>query len=474
MVVSEANPLCKSGGLADVSYSLSRELNKSSHKTIIVLPFYKSVKKKQKYNYQYLGYYYVDMSWRHQYVGVFKCLIDGIDYYLIDNEYYFNRDGLYGYDDDNERFAYFSIAAIELLKYISFQADIVHIHDWQGGMIPCLLKEKYCFDSFFKDTRTVLTIHNPAFKGIMDKYFLANYYNLNDDLFYNGKVRFENMVSTLKSAIVYADKITTVSPTHRNELLDSRFSQGLDCILRLREDDFVGIVNGLDVDEFNPLTDKTLKAQFSKNNCSSKKKIDKKDLFECFHLPFNDGPAFGLVSRLTFQKGINLIFDNIEHLINNGANLFILGSGEKELENTFQMFRDRFPDKIGLYIGYNDMLAHKIYGGSDFFLMPSLFEPCGIGQLIAQRYATLPIVRSTGGLVDTVTSYDGANLNEATGIRFDDYSGYALGEAINKALAIYQDKEVFSKIRTNSLNLDLGWDKSMDEYINIYKEAIKK
>ena len=474
MVVSEANPLCKSGGLADVSYSLSRELNKSSHKTIIVLPFYKSIKNKQKYSFQYIGYFYVDMDWRHQYVGIFKTNIDGIDYYLIDNEFYFGRDNLYGYDDDNERFAYFSISSIELLKYIAFNSDIIHIHDWQAGMIPCLIKEKYCDDNFFKDTKTVLTIHNPAYKGIMDKYFLRNYYNLSDDLFYSGKVRFEDMVSTLKSAIVYADKITTVSPTHRNELLDPRFSQGLDSILRLREFDFVGIVNGLDVEEFNPETDKNIKAQFSSNNCTSKKKINKIDLYDSFNLTYRDGPVFGLVSRLTFQKGINLIFDNIEHLINNGATIFVLGSGERELENRFQIFRDKFPDKIGLYIGYNDVLAHKIYGGSDFFLMPSLFEPCGIGQLIAQRYGTLPIVRETGGLKDTVINFDWNNLKEANGISFIDYSGLALGEAINKAFAIYLNKDVYHKLRINSLNLNLTWTKSMNEYINIYKEAIKK
>ncbi len=473
MITSEANPLSKSGGLGDVTYSLSRELNKFDHETIIITPFYKSVKNKP-YKFDYIGYFYVDMSWRHQYVGIFKTHIDGINYYLIDNEYYFLRDSLYGYDDDNERFAYFSLASLELLKYISFKADIVHVHDWQGGMIPCLLKERFCHDDFYKNIHSVLTIHNPAFKGLMDRYYLANYYGLSDELFDSGKVRFENAVSTLKSAIVYADKIVAVSPNHRNELLDPAFFFFFDNVLRLREYDFAGIVNGIDVVEFNPETDPKIAANFSLTNFTTKKLEDKKDLFKSFNVDYVDGPTFGLVSRLTYQKGIDLIFQNIEYLLYKGGNIFILGSGEYDLESRFQAFRDKFPNRIGLYIGYNDMLAHKVYGGCDFFLMPSLFEPCGIGQLLAQRYATLPIVRNVGGLVDTVLGYDGVNENEANGLSFNDYSGLALGDAIRRAFDIYYDKRLLKKLRLNCLKLDRSWTKSMNEYLSIYKGASEK
>lgn len=473
MVASEANPLCKSGGLADVVYSLSRELNKSGEHAIIILPYYKVIKDKNL-NPFFLGYHYVNMSWRRQYIGIFRLLIDDIEYYLIDNEYYFNRDSLYGYNDDLERFAYFSLAALEVLKYINFKPDIVHVHDWQGGMIPCLLKEKYNRDDFYKGIHSVLTIHNPAFKGIMDKYFLGDFYGLSDELYDRGTVRFEGNVSTLKSAIVYADMISTVSPTHRNELLSPELSHGLGSVLQLREQDFVGIVNGLDVVEFDPNNDSKIVKTYSKKAFISGKKANKADALASMNLPKNDGPLYGLVSRLTWQKGIDLIIANVAYLVSQGASIAILGSGEHDLENKFQQLRDRFPDRVGIYIGYNDTLAHKIYAGSDFFLMPSLFEPCGIGQIIAQRYGTLPLVRETGGLVDTVIGYNDTNAAIANGFSFRDYDGIALGYAINKSLEVYHNKDLFNQLRKNALELDRSWKVSMNAYLALYKKAVNK
>lgn len=473
MITSEANPLCKSGGLADVTYSLSRELNKNNEEAIIILPFYKSIRNK-KYQFDFVTHFYLDMSWRRQYVGVYKTLIDGIAYYLIDNEYYFNRDDLYGYNDDSERFAYFSLASLDVLKAINFKADIVHVHDWQGGMIPCLLKERYNQDEFYQNMHTVLTIHNPAFKGMMDKYFLNNYYGLSDELFEKGYVRYEGQVSTLKSAIVFADKISTVSPTHRNELLSPELSHGLNTVLELRKDDFVGIVNGLDTIEFDPLHDKKIKANYSQKAFIRGKSENKKDLFESFKMKFNNGPVYGLVSRLTWQKGIDLVLSNIPYLVSRGANVIILGSGEKELEQNFQNLRDTYPENVGIYIGYNDALAHKVYAGSDFFLMPSLFEPCGIGQIIAQRYGTLPLVRETGGLKDTVIGYDFTNINEANGFSFVDYDGMALGYSINQSLEIYQNKDMLHKMVNNAMKLDRSWNNSMNEYISLYRKALSK
>ena len=473
MITSEANPLCKSGGLADVTYSLSRELNIDNEKTIIIMPFYKTIKNKIK-NAEFVTHFYLDMSWRRQYVGIYKLVIDNIDYYLIDNEYYFNRDDLYGYNDDQERFAYFSLAALDTLKAIDFKPDIIHVHDWQGGMTPCLLKEKYCYDEFYQGIHTVLTIHNPAFKGMMDKYFLNNYFGLSDELFDKGIVRFEGQVSTLKSAIVYADEISTVSPTHRNELLTSELSHGLSAVLTLRKDDFVGIINGLDTVEFNPATDTKILKTYSSNAFLRAKASNKKDLLNSFSLPLNDGPVFGLVSRLTWQKGIDLVLSNVSYLVSLGASVVILGSGEKELEHHFQTLRDAYPNNVGIYIGYNDTLAHKVYAGSDFFLMPSLFEPCGIGQIIAQRYGTLPIVRKTGGLADTVIPYNNKNADAANGFMFDNYDGIALGETINYSLKTFNDKKVFNKLIKNAMVLDRSWKKSCQEYIDLYRKAVTK
>ena len=473
MVASEANPLCKSGGLADVVYSLSRELNKSGEQAIIILPYYKVIKDNNLCPY-FVGYHYVNMSWRRQYIGIYRLVIDDIEYYLLDNEYYFNRDGLYGYNDDQERFAYFSLAALEVLKYLNYKPDIIHVHDWQGGMIPCLIKEKYRFDEFYQGIHTVLTIHNPAFKGIMDRFFLNDYFGLSDELYDRGLVRFEGNVSTLKSAIVYADMISTVSPTHRNELLTPELSHGLGAVLSLREQDFVGIVNGLDVVEFDPSKDSKIVKNYSAKAFITAKKLNKEDALKAMNLPQNDGPLYGLVSRLTWQKGIDLIISNVAYLVSQGASIAILGSGEADLEHKFQELRDRFPERVGIYIGYNDTLAHKIYAGSDFFLMPSLFEPCGIGQIIAQRYGTLPLVRETGGLVDTVIGYNDTNGVIANGFSFRDYDGIALGYAINKSLEVYRNKDLLNKLRKNALELDRSWKVSMNAYLALYKKAVNK
>lgn len=474
MIASEANPLVKSGGLADVTYSLSRELNKDKEEAVIVLPYYKKIKDKGL-NPKYLGYFFIDMSWRHQYVGIFELRIDGIKYYLVDNEMYFNRDELYGYNDDNERFAYFALASLEVLRYVNFKADIIHVHDWQAAIIPCLLKEKYNCDNFFRGVKTVLTIHNPAFKGYMDKYFLGNYFGLSDYIYDIGRVKFDEQVSTLKAGISYADKITTVSPTHRNELLDPNSEFRFNYDLELRKDDFSGVVNGIDVIEFNPETDTKIAKQYSKSAFIKAKEENKKVLLETLGLPNNfKGPVYGLVSRLTWQKGIDLVLQNVEHIIGNGGALAILGSGEKELEHSFQSFRDRFPDRVGIYIGYNDAIAHKVYAGSDFFLMPSLFEPCGIGQLIAQRYGALPIVRVTGGLADTVIGYNDYNLSVANGFSFYDYNGFALGGALDHTLRVFKDKATYHKLVKNALSLDLSWKKSEKSYLDIYKEVVSR
>ena len=471
MIASEANPLVKSGGLADVVYALSKELNKQGQETIILLPYYQKIKG-MNLNVEYLGCFNVFMSWRQQYCGICKTLIDGITYYLIDNEQYFNRPSLYSYDDDGERFAFLALASIEVLKFINFKPDIIHVHDWQSAIVPCLIKEKYRYDEFFNNTHYVLTIHNPAFKGYLDKYFLNNFFGLSDELFDNGRVRFDNQVSTLKAGIVYSDKITTVSPTHRNELLDPLSEFKFSYVLELRYNDFVGIVNGIDTDEFNPATDTKIAKTYTPSAFLKGKEANKKALLDEFHLPRTDGPVYGLVSRLTWQKGIDLILANVEHLVHAGATLVVLGSGEGELENAFQRLRDTYPNNVGIYIGYNDALAHKVYAGSDFFLMPSLFEPCGIGQLIAMRYGTLPIVRETGGLCDTVYGYNNMNLKFANGFRFTDYKVEGLRGCINHSLQVYYEKDNFKALVKNALNNDVSWKKSTEQYIDLYRKAM--
>lgn len=474
MFASEANPFAKSGGLADVVYALSVELGKKKNDVIIALPYYKSIKKKFGYLGRNLGSFEVRMSWRKQNATIYEEKREGITYYFIENPYYFDRDNYYGYADDGERFAFYALASVELLRFLNFKADIVHVHDWQGAMIPCLIKEGKKGDSFYQDMRFVLTIHNPAFKGMLDRYHLGDFFNLNDEIFDNGNVRFQGMVSTLKSGIIYSDKITTVSPTHRAELLTPLGSQGLSDVLLLRKDDFAGFTNGIDTKEWCPWLDKSIAKRFNRRNVENAKHVNQKDLLEAFGLHWYGGPVYGLVSRLSWQKGIDLVINSGRKALEKGANLVILGSGEYELEQKFEALHREFKDTCGIYIGYNDVLAHKIYAGSDFFLMPSLFEPCGISQMISQRYGTLPIVRYTGGLVDTVEGYTGDNLEEANGIGFNDYNEEGLDYAFEISRRLYSNQKEYYVVARNAMALDRSWASSAKNYLGLYKELVNR
>ena len=473
MFASEANPLAKSGGLADVVFALSKELALEGHTVIIGMPYYQSIKAKALKT-KKVGTFDVYMSWRHQEAAVYLVEISGVSFYLISNQYYFDRDKLYGYDDDGERFAFFALACRRLLKFIDFKADVVHVHDWQTAMIPCLVKEQNCFDDFYKDMSFVLTIHNPAFKGMIDRYFLNDFYGLSDALYDTGKVRFEGMVSTLKSGIVYADKVTTVSPSHREELLSRDSSQGLDGVLQLGRDDFVGIFSGIDTEEWNPKNDKFIKMTYDMTNLENAKAENQGDLLSAFHIHYFGGPVYGIVSRLSWQKGIDILLGSGRKALQNGANLIVLGNGEYELEQKMEALRREFPDTMGIFIGYSNELAHKIYAGCDYFLMPSLFEPCGISQMVAQRYGTLPIVRYTGGLRDTVDGYDGREVKNSNGIGFNDYneSGLDYGMALARRLA--SDRTSYFTCAKNAMALDRSWKKSANEYEKLYNALVKK
>ena len=465
-VASESNPICKTGGLADVVYSLSKALIAEGNEVAVVLPFYQRIADVHL-PLKKLGGFYIQMSWRHQGAAVFECVLNGVRFLLVQNDYYFSRESLYGYQDDGERFAFFSLASLEALKTVGFKADVVHVHDWQTGMIPCLLKNRD--DPFFYGAKTVLTIHNPAFKGMIDKYFLNDFYGLSDALFDSGAVRFEGMVSTLKSGIVFADKITTVSPTHREELLTPALSQGLDGVLRLREKDFVGILNGIDTEEFDPRKDVYIARNYGRGkDLEEGKHANQSDLLSSFAVKWMGGPVYGIVSRLSYQKGIGLLLSSMERELSRGANFLVVGSGEYELEQRLEVLRSRYPGTMGIYIGYNNALAHKVYAGSDFFLMPSLFEPCGISQMIAQRYGTLPIVRYTGGLRDTVQGYRDLGSKKPDGIAFRDYNEQGLDYAIGLAEEIYRDQGLYYALARTAMGLDRSWKKSAKRYMELY------
>ena len=475
MVSSEARPFCKTGGLADVVYSLSKELAVLGEDVSIIIPFYDSVRRQLANEpLKKAASFKTHMSWRKQTVDVYQVERDGINYYLVENQQYFERGHLYGDFDDGERFGFFTMAVKEFLLTKKMHPNIIHVHDWQAGMLPCLLKvEQDCIKKFSK-TKFVFTIHNPAFQGMMPKFTLGDFYNLTDDLFDNGSVRFKDQVSTLKAGIVYSDKITTVSPTHHLELLSPEGGMGLDGILRYREWDFLGILNGIDYLEFNPGEDKQIAMPYTEKNLVSAKKANREALFKEYGLKNTRGPLFSLVTRITWQKGFDIIFPAVEELLNRGASIFMLGSGESKYEQRWEDLKRRYPDKLGLYIGYSDSLAHKIYAASDFFIMPSLFEPCGLGQMIAQRYGTLPIVRRTGGLRDSVICFDGTNEETSNGFGFDAYSVYEMKRTSHYAYDIYQDKKLLHRLMKNAMLTNNSWQKSTQEYLKLYKQLISK
>ena len=471
MVCSEANPFIKTGGLADVTYSLSKELAVLGEEVAIILPLYNKIKA-QCLPLEFVTVVHVNLGWRHESTNVFHLKRDGIDYYFLENWHYFERDGIYGYEDDGERFAFYTLAVAHLLPQINFKADIIHVHDWQPGMLFCYIRENNM--EFYKDSKFVLSIHNPAFQGIISRYSLGDLYNLPDRLFYSGQVEFGGNVSTLKAGIIYANKITTVSPNHRYELLTPEGSMGLNNVLCFREYDFCGILNGIDYEEFNPSKDPFIAKEFGIRNYISGKAENKKAVLEKFNLKDESAPLYSLVSRITWQKGMNLVFSAVRELASRGANIVLLGSGEYACEQEMERLHREFPDHVGIYIGYNNALAHQIYAGSDFFLMPSLFEPCGLGQMIAQRYGTLPIVRRTGGLKDSVINYDGNNSDVSNGFGFDNYSEWDMNRTCLYAHDIYYNhNEIFKQLVKNALKTDNSWQKSVKQYHELYKSIIK-
>lgn len=474
LVASESNPLCKTGGLADVIYSLAKQLVVMGEEAIVVLPLYKAISDNPHIKVRRLGSFPVYMSWRKQEAIVYRCYIDGICFYLIGNDYYFQRENLYGYGDDDERFAFFTLASRNLFSFVSFSPEIIHIHDWQAGMLPVLIKEQSMNDPIFKGTKMVLTIHNPEFQGMTNPDKLSEFYGLPYSLFENGSLRFNGMLSTLKAGIIYSDKITTVSPTHRGELLSLEGSKGLSSVMELRKDDFVGILNGIDYGEWNPLEDSYIDFNFGADNFKEGKLICRKSLLKSCFLRDDNEPLYGMVCRLTHQKGVELVISEMPRLLSMGAKLIVLGSGEKELEDGLRDLQARYPENCVVYIGYNNALAHSIYAGSDFFLMPSLFEPCGIGQMIAHRYGSLPIARDTGGLHDSIISYSEKKLDKANGFLFKDYSSSSFSRALSRSFDVYHVPSKMDQMTLNAIEADHSWDTSAKKYMELFHSLLEK
>ncbi len=496
MVTSEASPFAKTGGLADVAGALPYALNKQGVEARVIMPkyefagkskktrkdettgeVYETGEKKTLYDIffelnltpEHICYFYVDLSWRHQYCGIEQVVYRGVTYYFIDNEYYFKRDNCYGYGDDAERFAFFCRAVLEAIPHISFTPDILHCHDWQAGMVPVLLEAQYRHLDCYKDIRTMFTIHNLKFQGVYGIKEMKEWFGLGDEYFTADKLEYYNAGNFMKGGLVYSNLITTVSPTYAQEIKYAFYGEGLDGLLRARENSLFGIVNGIDYEVFHPKTDPYLFANYTKSSLKGKAD-NKRQLQEKLQLPVKeDIPMIGLVSRLTDQKGLALIECVLEDLMEQELQLVILGSGDRKYEDMFRNAEQRYPEKLAARIEYNDPLAQQIYAASDFFLMPSLYEPCGLGQLIAMRYGSLPIVRETGGLKDTVCSYN-EETGEGNGFSFANYNAHDMLFTIQRAITLYQKKTLRNKLMKAAMSSDFSWDSSATRYMELYEK----
>lgn len=462
---SEAYPFAMTGGLADVAGALPKALRKRLVGCRVVIPLYECVPAELREKMQFITSITVPVAWRRQYCGIFEAHIDGVIYYLIDNQYYFKRQGLYGHYDDAERFAFFSRAVLEMIPHIGFIPDVIHCNDWQTSLIPTFLDYFYRGIEEYKNIKTVLTIHNIQYQGKYGKELIPDVLGTppeaEDVLSYDGCVNF------MKSGIERADRVTTVSPTYAREILDPWYSHGLDGILRDRAWKLHGIVNGIDTDVYNPETDRLIAKNFSADDLEGKAE-DKADIRRIFRLPeLPDVPVVGIVSRLVAHKGFDLVKCVFEELLGENVQFVILGSGEWEYETFFHSMAERYPDKVGLRLGFIPELAHKIYAGADIFLMPSKSEPCGLAQMVALRYGTIPVVRATGGLADTITD---SGLGEGNGFTFENYNAYDMAHAVRRAIGGYRNREGWEILVKRALACDNSWARSAGEYIKLYKE----
>ncbi len=464
---SEGAPFAKTGGLADVVGALPKALKKEGVDVRVIMPYYKKIKEKNLAYYQ--GYSYVKIAYRMEYLGVFHAIADGIDYYFIDSERYFARDGFYGYDDDGERFAFFNFAVLEALRVLNFYPDILHCNDWQTGLLPYVLKTNYYGITDYSRIRTIFSIHNIQYQGNFPMDLMNILY-----MPYSSSLEFGGCINFMKTAIMESNIITTVSPTYKDEVLTDQYGYSLNNVLGLRYFDFYGILNGIDTDKYDPANDKFIFKNYTLKTVTAGKKANKEALLKEFGLSTKeDVPLFGLVSRLVDQKGVDLLMPIMDDVINySNAKFILMGSGDQRYEDFFRYLEGKYPERFKCYIGYSDPIAQKIYAGCDIFLMPSKFEPCGLGQMIAMRYGTLPLVRETGGLKDSVEPYNQYN-GRGTGFTFTNFNAFDLKEVMFYAINTYNDSKLaFKKLVKQAMEMDYSWKQSALAYIDLYKKLV--
>ena len=465
---SEALPFMASGGLGDVAGSLPHALRKRLIGRRVVMPMYDTIRQELKDKMKFITHISVPVAWRRQYCGIFEAKHNGVIYYLLDNQYYFKRNTIYGHYDDAERFAFFSRAILEIIPHIDFKPDIIHCNDWQTALTPVYYSAMYANSPGYENIKTIFTIHNIQYQGIYGMELLQDVLGIPADK--ASLLEYDGCVNFMKGAIECADKVTTVSPSYANEILDPWYSHGLDSILNERRYKLSGILNGIDTVGYDPETDKDIKANYSAADPSGKKE-DKEELQKLMNLPVKPNvPIVGMVTRLVSHKGLDLVKGILDELLSKAEmQLVVLGSGDYEYESYFRWIAEKYPDKVGLRLGFVPDLARKIYAGADMFLMPSKSEPCGLSQMVALRYGTIPIVRETGGLRDSITDCGDGKGN---GFTFKSYNAHDMLDSIYRALTLYYNGD-WNELVLRALNCDFSWGRSANAYIRLYKELLK-
>ena len=472
MTGAECAPFAKTGGLADVMGTLARELKNLGCDIRLVLPFHRVIKDQYREQVKHIVSFSVDIGRHSQYVGVELYDWEGLPVYFIDNEYYFGHAIYCGGNFEGEQYAYFSRAVIDALPVIGFEPEIIHVNDWHTAIIPMLLKTQYDLHPQGK-CKTVLTIHNLGYQGRFNFGYASHLLGIDDRYFHQDYIEFHGDANFLKAGIVFADKLVTVSPTYAHEIRMPYYGEGLDGILQTRADDLIGILNGIDTKVFNPAADPLIPYPYDEFSLAEKQK-NKEALIAELGLEIKpQTPLIGMVTRLTKQKGIDLVLRVFNEIIHAGAGFLLIGTGEKDYEKFFRGMANRTGNLAKGFIMFDDRLAHRIYAGSDYFLMPSVFEPCGLAQMIALRYGTLPIVRSTGGLKDTVWPYN-EKTDEGNGFSFDNYNAHDMLNTVRYALKIYRQKPRLESLRKRAMQRDWSFQKSALAYAKLYVVTVSQ
>ena len=470
LVASECVPFSKTGGLADVVGALPKELVRQGVDARVITPLYSSIPEHLRSRMEHVLFFYVNMGWRRQYVGIEKLNLEGVTYYFIDNEYYFGRSYIYGLGgDEGERFAYFCRAVLEALPQIDFVPDVLHLNDWQTGLVAPMLEIQYRVLPLYKKIRTVYTIHNLQYQGLFPIAEIEDLVALGNDAYTSQHMEFFGQCSFTKGGLTYADKITTVSPTYAQEIQTAYYGERLDGLLRARAGDLVGILNGIDLVEYDPATDPAIARQYTAEAIELKVQ-NKLALQKELHLDESaDTPLIAMITRLSGQKGLDLVDRVLDGIMATGAQLVVLGMGEDKYMDLFSWAQWKYAGKIAARFEMNGPLAHRIYAGADMFLMPSMFEPCGLSQMIALRYGTLPITRETGGLRDTVLSYN-RFTGQGNGFTFFNYNAHDMLHVIQRAVRYYnEEKDIWTKLMRQAMRGKYGWDQSAGKYIALYQ-----